>query len=121
MKRHGCGTSTTHTHTHTHSPNTHGKITELLSLRFEAPRNTHYNTNIKPMDHTLDITMCVDNDAFGITYPEQAQEVARILRNIAQRIESEPDLLDPYKCPGFSSNDINGNRVASVRTSILDF
>lgn len=117
MKRHGCGTGTTHIH----SPNTHGKTPKPLGLPFKVPGNTHYNINTKPMDHTINITMCVDNAAFGTTYPEQAQEAARILREIAQRIEDDPSKIDPYKCPGFSANDINGNRVAAISTSILDF
>jgi len=64
------------------------------------------------MDNIIDITICVDNDAFGIDYADQAQEVSRILQSMAQRIEEDPDLLDPTKCAGFSASDRNGNRVA---------
>jgi len=48
------------------------------------------------MDHCINITICVDNDAFGETYDEQAAELGRILRHAAKRIEANPSYIDPY-------------------------
>lgn len=70
------------------------------------------------MDNVIDITICVDNDAFGIDFEDQSIEVARILRDAAKRIEANPQrYLDP--CSGYSLclKDSNGNRVGSVTTS----
>ena len=71
------------------------------------------------MDHVLDLTLCVDNAAFGDTYEDQAQEVARIFRNLADRIEANPRYLDPRSGILACINDINGNRVGSLTPSIL--
>lgn len=71
------------------------------------------------MDHVINITLCVDNDAFGITYDDQAAEVARILRHAADRIESNPDYINPFSGTGLCLNDINGNRVGIVTPNVL--
>ena len=71
------------------------------------------------MDHVINITLCVDNDAFGITYDDQAAEVARILRHAADRIEANPSYIDPYSGTGLCLNDINGNRVGHITPEIL--
>lgn len=72
------------------------------------------------MDHVIDITICVNNDAFGTTYDHQAVEVARILRDAADRIEARPTALAPFG-HHLCLNDINGNRVGSVTPNILSF
>ena len=72
------------------------------------------------MDHAINLSICVDNDAFGITYQDQADEVARILRNAADRITSNPAYLDPTSGVLLSLNDANGNRVGSLTPEILD-
>lgn len=71
------------------------------------------------MDHVLDLTLCVDNDAFGDTYEEQAQEVARILRNLATRLEGNPSYLDPHSGVLACINDVNGNRVGHLTPKVL--
>jgi len=71
------------------------------------------------MDHVINITLCVDNDAFGISYDDQAAEVARILRHAADRIEAKPSYLDPYDGFDLCLNDINGNRVGIVTPNVL--
>ena len=71
------------------------------------------------MDHVISITLFVDNDAFGITYDDQAAEVARILRHAADRIESKPSYIDPYSGVDLCLNDINGNRVGVVTPNVL--
>lgn len=71
------------------------------------------------MDHVISLTLCVDNDAFGITYDEQATEVARILRHAATKIESNPKYLDPFSGIGLCLNDLNGNRVGVITPNEL--
>ena len=71
------------------------------------------------MDHVLDLTLCVDNAAFGETYEEQALEVARIFRELAARLERNPDYLDPHSGVLASINDANGNRVGSLTPKML--
>lgn len=71
------------------------------------------------MDHVLDLTLCVDNDAFGDTYEEQAQEVARILRNLAARLEGNPSYLDPDSGVLACIKDVNGNRVGHLTPKVL--
>jgi hypothetical protein len=71
------------------------------------------------MDHCINITICVDNDAFGETYDEQAAELGRILRHAAKRIEANPSYIDPYCGTNLCLNDINGNRVGHVTPEIL--
>lgn len=71
------------------------------------------------MDHVLDLTLCVDNAAFGETYEEQALEVARIFRELAARLERNPDYLDPRSGVLASINDANGNRVGSLTPKVL--
>jgi hypothetical protein len=71
------------------------------------------------MDHVIDITICVDNDAFGVTYDDQAQELGRILRHAADCIEAKPTYIDPYSGIDLCLNDINGNRVGVVSPTVL--
>jgi len=71
------------------------------------------------MDHVINITICVDNDAFGMTYDDQAQELGRILRHAADRIEAKPTYIDPYSGIDLCLNDINGNRVGVVSPTVL--
>lgn len=71
------------------------------------------------MDHVVSITLCVDNDAFGLTYDDQAQEVGRILRDLADRLESNSRYLDPTYGQYPTINDRNGNRVGSLTPTIL--
>lgn len=71
------------------------------------------------MDHCINITICVDNDAFGETYDEQAAELGRILRYAADRIEYRPAYLNPNSGITLCLNDINGNRVGHVTPEIL--
>ena len=71
------------------------------------------------MDHIINISICVDNDAFGDTYDEQAAEVARILKNLADLLEVNSDYLDPSYGYFPTLKDSNGNRVGSFTPSIL--
>ena len=71
------------------------------------------------MDHVINITICVDNDAFGVTYDDQAAELGRILRHAADRIEANTDYIDPYSGVWLCLNDINGNRVGVVTPNVL--
>jgi len=73
------------------------------------------------MDHCINITLLVDNDAFGITYDDQAQEVSRILRDLADRLEANSRYLDPCYGQYPTLNDSNGNRVGSFIPTILSF
>lgn len=66
------------------------------------------------MDNVIDLLLCVDNDSFGLTYEDQAQEVARIFRELADRIELNPDYLDPCSGRLACINDANGRRVGSL-------
>lgn len=74
---------------------------------------------IPTVDNVLDLTLCVDNAAFGDTYEEQAFEVARILRDLASRIEAKPYYLDPKSGTLACVNDINGNRVGHLTPKAL--
>jgi hypothetical protein len=71
------------------------------------------------MDHVIDLTICVDNAAFGDTYAEQAEELARIFRVLADRLVASPFYLDPTSGVLLSIHDINGNRVGSLTPSVL--
>ena len=71
------------------------------------------------MDHCINITICVDNDAFGETYEEQAAELSRILRHAAKRIQENPNYINPYDGIDLCLNDINGNRVGIVSPTVL--
>jgi hypothetical protein len=66
------------------------------------------------MDHCINITLLVDNDAFGVTYDDQAQEVGRILRNLADRLEADSRYLDPRYGQYPTLNDSNGTRVKLI-------
>jgi hypothetical protein len=72
------------------------------------------------MDHAINLSICVDNAAFGDTYQDQAAEVARILRHAADRLEECPDYLDPYSGQMLCLSDANGNRVGHVTPEILE-
>ena len=72
------------------------------------------------MDHAVNITICVDNDAFGVTYDDQAHELANILRKLAVKLENNSAYLDPTKGITPTLNDTNGNRVGSFDVEILD-
>lgn len=70
------------------------------------------------MDSIVSLSVCVDNDAFGATYQSQAEELARIFRDLADRIIEAPEILEPS---GFSSvlsiiRDANGNTVGHLTT-----
>ena len=78
-----------------------------------------YRLTVIPVDHVLDLTLCVDNAAFGETYEEQALEVARIFRELAARLERNPDYLDPRSGVLASIKDANGNRVGSLTPKVL--
>ena len=71
------------------------------------------------MDHYVNISICVDNAAFGDTYNEQAHEVARILRLAADRIQGQPGYLNPTSGVTLCLNDVNGNRVGTITPGIL--
>jgi len=71
------------------------------------------------MDHFINISICVDNAAFGDTYDEQAAEVSRILKNLADLLEVNSSYLDPSYGYFPTLKDSNGNRVGSFAPSIL--
>lgn len=71
------------------------------------------------MDHIINISICVDNDAFGETYDEQAVEVSRILKKLADLLEVNSDYLDPSYGYFPTLKDSNGNRVGSFTASPL--
>ena len=71
------------------------------------------------MDHIVDLTICVDNAAFGETYEDQAHEMARILTNAAESLLRNPAYLDPRSGHMLCLNDSNGNRVGHVTPKIL--
>lgn len=71
------------------------------------------------MDHCINITLLVDNAAFGITYDDQAQEVGRILRDLADTLEADSRYLDPRYGQYPTLRDSNGNRVGSFTPTIL--
>ena len=64
------------------------------------------------MDNIVQIKMSVDNAAFGVTYEDQATEVVRILRYLAQQIEASPNRLDGSEETVI--RDLNGNRVGEL-------
>ena len=68
------------------------------------------------MDHTVEISISVDNEAFGITYEDQAIEVGRILRQLADQIEANPE--KHYQQP-VRILDLNGNVVGECLTSTI--
>jgi hypothetical protein len=71
------------------------------------------------MDHYIKISLCVDNAAFGDTYPEQAEEVARILRYAAEALEITPSCLDPHSGVSLCLTDVNGNQVGFITPEVL--
>ena len=56
------------------------------------------------------ITIKMSNDAFGPTLQEGTDEVARILRKLADTLEN-----DPYSNDLISLRDLNGNKVGEFR------
>ena len=75
---------------------------------------------VTKMDHAIEILICVDNDAFGTTYDDQAQELGRILREAADNICANPNYINPCSGIMLCLNDANGRRVGSVTPTILD-
>ena len=68
------------------------------------------------MDHTVEISISVDNAAFGNTYEDQAIEVGRILRKLADQIEGNPEV---HYQDTVNLLDLNGNVVGQCSTSTL--
>lgn len=66
------------------------------------------------MDHSIEISISVDNDAFGITYTDQANEVARILDELSDKLVSRPKHLS-LASDSLNLKDINGNTVGFFR------
>lgn len=62
------------------------------------------------MSKTIRITIETGNAAFGDTVSERDAEVARILREVADKLES------PYGADDFTLRDHNGNRVGTFTT-----
>lgn len=67
------------------------------------------------MDRGITLTICTDNAAFGDTYEEMGAEIARILRETADRIERIPNLIES----GMTLKDVNGNTVGSVDYGVI--
>jgi hypothetical protein len=66
------------------------------------------------MDHSIEISISVDNDAFGITYADQANEVARILDELSDKLVNRPKHLS-LASDSLNLKDINGNTVGFFR------
>jgi|Laugrespbdmm15sn_2_1035079.scaffolds.fasta_scaffold00072_44 hypothetical protein len=66
------------------------------------------------MDHSIEISISVDNDAFGITYTDQANEVARILDELSDKLVNHPKHLS-LASDSLNLKDINGNTVGFFR------
>lgn len=66
------------------------------------------------MDSIVNVSICVDNAAFGETYKEQAIEVSRILKEVASKIERNSSILNPLADVSRSFRDVNGNTVGSI-------
>jgi acid phosphatase family membrane protein YuiD len=66
------------------------------------------------MDHSIEISISVDNDAFGITYSDQANEVARILDELSDKLVNRPKHLS-LASDSLNLKDINGNTVGFFR------
>ena len=80
--------------------------------------SVHFLSN--KMDNLVGVSICIDNDAFGHTYESQAHELARIYRELANRLEASPAaILDPYdtNVPNFGIRDLNGNLVGQLYVS----
>jgi len=66
------------------------------------------------MAHSIEISISVDNDAFGITYTDQANEVARILDELSDKLVNRPKHLS-LASNSLNLKDINGNTVGFFR------
>jgi hypothetical protein len=66
------------------------------------------------MAHSIEISISVDNDAFGITYTDQANEVARILDELSDKLVNHPKHLS-LASNSLNLKDINGNTVGFFR------
>jgi len=62
------------------------------------------------MDHSIEISISVDNDAFGITYQDQANEITRILNDLSNKLNNHPEHLS-LASDSLKLKDINGNTV----------
>jgi len=62
------------------------------------------------MDHSIEISISVDNDAFGITYQDQANEITRILDDLSNKLNNHPEHLS-LASDSLKLKDINGNTV----------
>lgn len=62
------------------------------------------------MDHCIEISIAVDNDAFGITYQDQANEITRILDELSDKLSAHPEHLS-LASDSLKLKDINGNTV----------
>ena len=90
---------------------TTGKITVTTSKTEIYGR---YNEEVKPMQFQL--TINCDNAAFSddaYSAPANGQELARILRELADKIESFDDVTDFEQV----LYDVNGNRVGEASVS----
>lgn len=68
------------------------------------------------MEPTFSLSIAITNDAFGTDEYEQASETARILRELADRIES--DGLS-CACDLDVLRDLNGNRVGRAQVTLV--
>lgn len=70
------------------------------------------------MDTVVSLSVCVDNEAFGATYESQAKELARIFRDLADRIIEAPEILELSRFSSVLSiiRDANGNTVGHLTT-----
>lgn len=62
------------------------------------------------MDHSIEISISVDNDAFGITYQDQANEITRILDDLSNKLNNHPEHLS-LASDSLKLKDINGNTI----------
>ena len=69
------------------------------------------------MDTQLTITIGLDNAAFGTTFADRAEEVCRILNDLAHKYSEDPEkYLDGEQ---FSVKDLNGNTVGDSKVERL--
>ena len=60
------------------------------------------------MDTIFRVSIVTDNDAFGTTHEDLADELASILASLRQQLLNDPSRLDD---DSFTLRDANGNRV----------
>lgn len=71
------------------------------------------------MDHTLTISILTDNDVFGVSCEDTAEEVCSILREAINKIKNNSYEL-------FSNGDVinlrdsNGNNVGDIRYGVIE-